>query len=59
MGVKLLFWKSHLTGWRDSGLSQAAYCRQHDLRPVRTGSRNAQARRCIQQVHGATVASGE
>ncbi|MBA2237239.1 MAG: IS66 family insertion sequence element accessory protein TnpB [Lysobacter sp.] len=31
MGIKSLFWKPHLTGWRDSGLSQAAYCRQHGL----------------------------
>ncbi len=33
MGIKSLFWKPHLTGWRDSGLSQAAYCREHDLSP--------------------------
>ena len=33
MGIKSLFWKPHLAGWRDSGLSQAAYCRQHDLSP--------------------------
>ena len=31
MGIKSSFWKPHLTGWRDSGLSQAAYCRQHGL----------------------------
>lgn len=31
MGIKAAFWKPHLDGWRDSGLSQAAYCRQHSL----------------------------
>lgn len=31
MGIKAAFWKPHLDGWRDSGLSQAAYCRQHGL----------------------------
>ena len=31
MGTKSAFWKPHLDGWRDSGLSQAAYCRQHAL----------------------------
>ncbi len=31
MGGKAALWKLHLDGWRDSGLSQAAYCRQHGL----------------------------
>ena len=31
MGIKAAFWAPHLDGWRDSGLSQAAYCRQHGL----------------------------
>lgn len=31
MGIKAEFWKPHLAGWRDSGLSQAAYCREHGL----------------------------
>ncbi len=31
MGIKAAFWKPHLDGWRDSGLSQAAYCREHGL----------------------------
>lgn len=31
MGIKSAFWKPHIEGWRDSGLSQAAYCRQHGL----------------------------
>lgn len=31
MGIKSEFWKPHVVGWRDSGLSQAAYCRQHGL----------------------------
>ncbi len=31
MGIKSEFWKPHLAGWRSSGLSQAAYCRQHGL----------------------------
>jgi hypothetical protein len=25
------FWSEHLSKWRDSGLSQANYCRQHAL----------------------------
>jgi hypothetical protein len=24
-------WRRHLVAWRDSGLSQASYCRQHDV----------------------------
>lgn len=31
MGIKSEFWKPHIDGWRDSGLNQAAYCRQHGL----------------------------
>lgn len=31
MGIKSAFWKPHVEGWRDSGLSQAAYCRQRGL----------------------------
>ena len=27
------FWQRHLQQWRQSGLSQAQYCRQHQLRP--------------------------
>ena len=26
-------WHEHITQWRDSGLTQAAYCRHHDLCP--------------------------
>ena len=25
------YWQSHLDSWVQSGLSQAAYCRRHDL----------------------------
>jgi len=25
------FWQNHLSQWRNSGLSQTEYCRQHDL----------------------------
>jgi len=25
------FWKDHIDGWQKSGLSQVAYCREHDL----------------------------
>ena len=25
------YWLNHIEGWQRSGLSQAAYCRQHDL----------------------------
>ena len=31
MGIKSDFWWRHLTEWRTSGLSQAAYCRRHGL----------------------------
>ncbi|WP_444931878.1 IS66 family insertion sequence element accessory protein TnpA [Microbulbifer sp. SSSA002] len=26
------FWMMHVTKWKDSGLSQTAYCREHQLR---------------------------
>lgn len=29
---KKTFWQSHIAGWQHSGMSQAAYCRQHDLK---------------------------
>jgi transposase len=25
------FWRSHIAGWRESGLNQRAYCEQHGL----------------------------
>ena len=31
MGAKVDFWTGHLAEWRSSGLTQAAYCRQHSL----------------------------
>lgn len=31
MGSKAAFWRRHLAAWRDSGLSQAAYCRRQDV----------------------------
>lgn len=31
MSSKSGFWSAHIVGWRSSGLSQAAYCRQHGL----------------------------
>ena len=31
MVSKSEFWKEHLAGWQNSGLTQAAYCRQHTL----------------------------
>lgn len=37
MGIKSEFWKPHIAGWRDSGQSQAAYCRQHGLDLKRFG----------------------
>jgi hypothetical protein len=27
------FWRNHISQWRDSDLTQAAYCKQHDLSP--------------------------
>ena len=29
---KRRYWEKHLKEWRESGLSQAEYCRRHDLR---------------------------
>lgn len=26
------YWKQHIENWRSSGLTQVAYCRQHELR---------------------------
>ncbi|WP_250465090.1 IS66 family insertion sequence element accessory protein TnpA [Microbulbifer litoralis] len=26
------FWQQHIQTWKESGLSQAAYCQQHDLK---------------------------
>jgi hypothetical protein len=26
------FWQEHITAWQSSGLSQTAYCQQHDLK---------------------------
>jgi hypothetical protein len=31
MANKQTFWRGHIDAWRQSGLSQAAYCTQHDL----------------------------
>lgn len=31
MVSKLELWSSHMAAWKSSGLSQAAYCRQHAL----------------------------
>jgi hypothetical protein len=29
---KRKFWEGHIQAWRESGLSQASYCRQNDLK---------------------------
>lgn len=29
------YWRGHVTAWRASGLTQRAYCAQHDLPPHR------------------------
>ena len=29
------FWESHIVKWQQSGLSQLAYCREHQLKPHR------------------------
>ena len=31
--AKRQFWQQHIEEWRGSGISQAAYCRHHDLKP--------------------------
>ena len=37
MVSKAAFWRRHLVAWRDSGQSQAAYCRRHGLSLARFG----------------------
>jgi hypothetical protein len=34
---KAQHWNAHLTAWQGSGLSQAAYCVQHGLKPATFG----------------------
>jgi hypothetical protein len=29
---KKQFWQDHVTAWQGSGLSQAAYCKQHEIK---------------------------
>jgi len=29
---KRVFWRRHISAWRESGLSQAAFCRKYDLK---------------------------
>jgi hypothetical protein len=29
---KSQFWQDHVTAWQGSGLSQAAYCKQHEIK---------------------------
>ncbi|WP_321528840.1 IS66 family insertion sequence element accessory protein TnpA [Sedimenticola selenatireducens] len=31
-GEKAVFWKAHFSDWKQSGLTQQAYCKQHDLK---------------------------
>jgi hypothetical protein len=31
MASKQTYWQTHLDAWRQSGLSQASYCKQRDL----------------------------
>ena len=31
--IGLIGWQQHMAAWQASGLSQAAYCRTHDLNP--------------------------
>jgi len=32
MSVRRASWTAHVKSWRDSGLTQAAYCRRHSLK---------------------------
>jgi hypothetical protein len=29
---KAQFWQDHITSWQGSGLSQATYCKQHEIK---------------------------
>jgi len=31
--TKAEIWKQHIVAWRESGLSQQAFCQQHDIKP--------------------------
>lgn len=31
MATKQRYWKKHIEAWRNSGITQAAYCREHGL----------------------------
>ena len=31
----MAFWRVHIERWRESGVTQAEYCRQNDLKPSR------------------------
>ena len=33
MHARREFWARHVQAWRDSGLTQVAYCQQHELKP--------------------------
>lgn len=33
MQTRRAVWLGHVQAWHDSGLTQVAYCRQHDLKP--------------------------
>ncbi len=33
MQARRAVWLGHVQAWHDSGLTQVAYCRQHDLKP--------------------------
>jgi hypothetical protein len=37
--ASLTNWKQHIEAWQASGLSRAAYCRQHGLRPATFSAR--------------------
>jgi len=41
------FWSEHLTQWQTSGLSQAAYCRRHDLCQQKFSYRKKRSSFCI------------
>ena len=49
-----LFWSNHIDQWRSSGLSQAAYCRQHDLCQQKFSYRKRQSVCCEENTDTST-----
>lgn len=52
---KSRFWEAHVHGWRSSGLTQAAYCREHGLKIKSFGNWKQKPTACAAPVSLAEV----